>query len=125
MTTSIDSIRGGVASSGPRGVSSAPFTPKDREQNSAVRPLRIMHVFNRLDVGGTEKAVMKLVRGLEPGLFEHYICTMRGEGSATCEWEAGVPVLHAGREEAAFQFNFFRLGRVMREVHHVIVHSRN
>ena len=125
MTTSIDSIRAGVGSAGAGGVSSAPFTPNDREQNSAVRPLRIMHVFDRLDLGGTEKAVMKLVRGLEPGLFEHYICTMRGAGSATGEWASGVTVLHAGREGAAFQFNVFRLARVMREVRPAIVHSRN
>src|SRR5271157_256160 len=125
MTRSIDSIQRGVDSALSKCVSSAPLTLGDREQNSAMRPLRIMHVFDRLDLGGTEKAVMKLIRGLEPGLFEHYICTMRGAGSATGEWASGVTVLHAGREGAAFQFNVFRLVRVMREVRPAIVHSRN
>ncbi len=90
-----------------------------------VRPLRIMHVFDRLDVGGTEKAVMKLVRGLEPGLFEHYICTLRGASAAADEWAAGVPVLHAGQEGEEFQFNVPRLVRVMKTVRPAIVHSRN
>jgi len=84
-----------------------------------------MHVVDRLDLGGTEKVVMKLVRGLEPGLFEHYICTLRGAAAATGEWASGVTVLHAGREGAAFQFNVLRLVRVMRAVRPAIVHSRN
>ena len=84
-----------------------------------------MHVFDRLDVGGTEKAVMKLVRGLEPELFEHYICTLRGAVAATHEWATGVTVLHAGREGAVFQFNVPRLVKVMRTVRPAIVHSRN
>ena len=93
--------------------------------DSLLGPLRIMHVFDRLDVGGTEKAVMKLVRGLEPGLFEHSICTMRGAATASAPWASGVPVLNAGREGAAFQFNVLRLVKVMRTVRPVIVHSRN
>jgi len=103
----------------------APLTPGDRGQDSAMRPLRVMHVVDRLDLGGTEKVVMKLVRGLEPGLFEHYICTLRGAAATTGEWASGVTVLHAGREGAAFQFNVPRLVRVMRAVRPAIVHSRN
>ncbi len=89
------------------------------------RPLRLMHVLDRLDLGGTEKAVMKLVRGLEPELFEHYICALRGAAAAQDEWASGVTVVHAGREGAAFQFNVFRLARIMRKLRPAIVHSRN
>jgi sugar transferase (PEP-CTERM/EpsH1 system associated) len=88
-------------------------------------PLRIMHVVDRLDLGGTEKAVMKLVRGLEPGLFEHYICALRGTGAPDCEWASGVTVLHPGRDSVAFQFNVPRLVRIMKEVRPAVVHSRN
>lgn len=90
-----------------------------------MRPLRIMHVVDRLDLGGTEKVVMKLVRGFEPGLFEQYICTLRRAAAPPGEWASGVSVLHAGREEAAFQFNVPRLVRVMRAVRPAIVHSRS
>src|SRR5271165_2501653 len=124
MTRSIDSIREGVDSAAPTCVPLAPLTPGDRGQDSAMRPLRVMHVVDRLDLGGTEKVVMKLVRGLEPGLFEHYICTLRG-AAATGEWASGVTVLHAGRAGATFQFNVPRLVRVMRAVRPAIVHSRN
>jgi len=94
------------------------------EPEGLVRPLRILHVLDRLDLGGTEKAVMKLVRGLEPGLFEHYICVLRG-AAAHGEWASGVTVVHAGGESKALQFNVPRLVRVMKEVRPTIVHSRN
>jgi len=103
----------------------APASSEVRSEADALaRPLRIMHVFDRLDVGGTEKAVMKLVRGLEPGLFEHFICTLRGSATAA-EWTSGVTVLQAGRDGAGFQFNVPRLVRIMRSVRPLIVHSRN
>lgn len=90
-----------------------------------LRPLRVMHVLDRLDVGGTEKAMMKMIGGLEPDLFEHYICTLRGTTSAAKQWASGVTLLNAGREGAAFQFNVPRLVRVMKTVRPTIVHSRN
>lgn len=95
------------------------------EPDGPPRRLRIMHVLDRLDLGGTEKAVMKLVRGLEPELFEHYICVLRGAAAANGKWASGVTVVHAGREGTTFQFNVLRLARVMREIHPAIVHSRN
>ncbi|MGC2110618.1 MAG: glycosyltransferase [Candidatus Korobacteraceae bacterium] len=84
-----------------------------------------MHVLDRLDVGGTEKAMMKMIGGLEPDLFEHYICTLRGTTNAAKQWTSGVTLLNAGREGAAFQFNVPRLVRVMKAVRPMIVHSRN
>ena len=90
-----------------------------------LRPLRVMHVLDRLDVGGTEKAVMKLIRGLEPGLFEHCICTLRGVSPEANEWLSGVTLLDAGRTTAGFQFNVPRLARLMKSVRPMIVHSRN
>jgi sugar transferase (PEP-CTERM/EpsH1 system associated) len=107
------------------GVSSATLSAAGGELEALTRPLRILHVLDRLDLGGTEKAIIKLVRGLEPGLFEHYICALRGTGAADCEWASGVTVLHPGRDNAAFQFNVPRLMRVMKEVRPAVVHSRN
>jgi len=89
-------------------------------------PLRIMHVLDRLDIGGTEKAVMKVVRGLGPETFEHYICVLRGAAAASGEWASGVTVLQAGQEGgSAFQFNVPRLVRMIKKIRPVIVHSRN
>lgn len=95
------------------------------EPHGLPRPLRIMHVLDRLDLGGTEKAVMKLVRGLEPETFEHYICALRGATATPGEWASGVTVLSPGQKGTAFQFNVPRLVRLMRTIRPVIVHSRN
>ena len=124
MTRSSTSIRAGDLTH-PMCVSSSALSEGDSHSDGIVRPLRIMHVLDRLDLGGTEKAVMKLVRGLEPGSFEHYICPLRGAVTTPGEWASGVTVLHAGREGAVFQFNVPRLVRVMRTVRPTIVHSRN
>jgi sugar transferase (PEP-CTERM/EpsH1 system associated) len=94
------------------------------EPGGRPQPLRIMHVLDRLDMGGAEKAVMKLARSLEPGLFEHYVCALRGTAT-TGEWTSGVTVLHARRAGEGLQFNVPCLVRVMRTVRPVIVHSRN
>ncbi len=88
-------------------------------------PLRIMHVFDRLELGGTEKAVMKLIRGLDSGLFEHYICTLRGAKAQGEAWTAGVTLLDAGGGGEGFQFNVPRLVKVMKAIRPAIVHSRN
>ena len=122
MTMSSISIPGG-SSRHAECVSTALAT-RGGEPDGLAWPLRIMHVLDRLNLGGTEKGVMKLVRGLEPELFDHYICTLRGTANLT-EWTSGVAVLHAGGKGAAFQFNVARLVRVMRAVRPVIVHSRN
>ncbi len=43
------------------------------------RPLRIMHVVDRLDLGGTKKVVMKLIRG----------CTLPGAATAAGQTRVG------------------------------------
>ena len=86
MTRSSIAIRAGKDSPGPTCVSSPASSQSGGEPNGLVQPLRIMHVFDRLHIGGTEKAVMKVVKGLDPGLFEHCICALRGADAATDEW---------------------------------------
>lgn len=71
-----------------------------------------MHVLDRLDVGGTEKVVLKLARGLEPDLFEHYICALRGTAGTLGEWTAGTCVLDAGVRGDTFQLIVPRLMHV-------------
>jgi sugar transferase (PEP-CTERM/EpsH1 system associated) len=88
-------------------------------------PVRILHVFDRLDLGGTEKVVMKLSSGLDPGLFQHSICTLRGAAPAAKSWASGVEIFDAGRPGASFQFNVLRLAKIMKQVQPTIVHSRN
>ena len=89
-------------------------------------PLRVLHVFNRLDLGGTEKVVMKLVSGLDPAcLFQHSICTLRGTAPEAKSWASGAEIIDSGRAGANFQFNVLRLAKIMKLVRPTIVHSRN
>ena len=98
----------------------------DAAQMPSVNRLRIMHVFDRLHLGGTEKIIMKLVNGLSADGWEHLICTTRGVGSSATAWAAGINVLHAGGPATSqFRFNVLRLAKVMRDVRPAIVHSRN
>jgi sugar transferase (PEP-CTERM/EpsH1 system associated) len=66
-----------------------------------------------------------VIAGLEPGLFEHYICTMRGANLKDQHLMQEVTFLNAGGDGAAFQFNVPRLVRLMKQVRPAIVHSRN
>jgi sugar transferase (PEP-CTERM/EpsH1 system associated) len=84
-----------------------------------------MHVLDRLDLGGTEKALVKLIRASDPALFEHCICTLRGTAETAGEWSAGVKVVNAGREGTALQFNVPGLVKLMKAMRPAVVHSRN
>lgn len=99
-----------------------------RENSTVQQPvkrIRIMHVLDRLDVGGTERALAKLISGLDPASFEHYICALRGVSPAASSWAQSVTVLGGQSGRASFQFNVPRLFRRMREIRPDIVHSRN
>lgn len=87
--------------------------------------IRILHVLDRLDVGGTEKVVAKLIRGLDCDLFQHSICTLRGTAPVARSWIPGIDVRDAGCEAPGFQFNVLRLARIMKAISPTIVHTRN
>jgi len=90
------------------------------------RPLRVLHVINRFDVGGMELVLSKLMRGLEPEGFLQRICTMHGfdpDLKARLQIEGKIDVV--GGTEDKLQFAVSRLARIMREFRPDIVHSRN
>ncbi len=88
--------------------------------------LRVLHVVPRLGLGGTEKGVLKVIRGLGEDGFEHQICAVRGMDAEFAKREGieskacSVDSLKKG-----FQFPLFRLKRIMKEFRPHIVHSRN
>lgn len=89
-------------------------------------PLRILHVVNRLDKGGTELVVLKLIRGLGDGRFEHRLASLRGIDPRL----EGVPLpggklLSVGKIRTGLQFPLFDLVNLMRTYQPHIVHSRN
>lgn len=107
-------------------LSGSPSVISDRGlAGTIVFPIRILHVLDRLDIGGTEKVVSRLIKGLEPELFEHSICTLRGAAPAAKSWMSDVNISDAGCDAAGFQFNVLRLAETMRSLRPTIVHSRN
>jgi sugar transferase (PEP-CTERM/EpsH1 system associated) len=101
-----------------------PSTPAGRQ--SGEPRLRVLHVIDRMEVGGTEVGILKVIRGLGQECFEHRICTIRGydENFARSEGFEGQLYV-AGRLNSGFQFLFGRLVRIMRDFRPEIVHSRN
>jgi sugar transferase (PEP-CTERM/EpsH1 system associated) len=87
--------------------------------------MRVLHVIDRLHLGGTEKVLAKLIKGLDPDLFQHSICTLRGTDPAALSWLSDIDIIDAGCDAAGFQFSVQRLARVMRAIRPTIVHSRN
>jgi sugar transferase (PEP-CTERM/EpsH1 system associated) len=101
-----------------------PSTPTSRQ--SARRRLSVLHVIDRMGVGGTEVGILKVIQGLGSERFDHRICTIRGcdeNFSRSQGFEGQVYV--AGRVNSGFQFLLGRLARIMREFRPDIVHSRN
>jgi sugar transferase (PEP-CTERM/EpsH1 system associated) len=89
-------------------------------------PVRVLHVVDRLGVGGTEVGILKVIQGLSGYGFEHRICTIRGfdETFARSRGFAGQCYV-AGSSKKGFQFLLPRLAKVMRDFRPHIVHSRN
>ena len=104
--------------------------PLSAEAASAPREeaarLKVLHVINRLDTGGTEYGVLKLMEGLDRDLFEHRVCTLRGfDPQVARRRNLEDKVFVAGRSDSRLQFPVFRLARIMRAYRPHIVHSRN
>jgi sugar transferase (PEP-CTERM/EpsH1 system associated) len=88
--------------------------------------LRILHVINRLDMGGAEFGIVKVIAGLGNQNFEHQVCAIRGFQSGLANLpELRGNVVTAGSREKGFEFLLFRLARIMRAFKPHIVHSRN
>jgi len=89
-------------------------------------PLRVLHVINRLDMGGTEYGILKVIHGLGEDLFDHRICATRGFDPVLARRQhLEGKVFVAGRQDQRFQFPLFRLARIMKAYSPHIVHSRN
>lgn len=94
--------------------------------SSAGRPLRVLHILNRLDRGGTELVVLKVMDGLSKVVFEHRLASLRGSDPELQNVPLpGGKLLNAGDVGSGFQFPLFRLARMMRAYRPHIVHSRN
>ena len=86
--------------------------------------IRVLHVLQTIGIGGTEKRVLRLRRGLDASLYDVRAVSLRPTLGATTDWlEEGhtfypiAPGLHLGR--------LCGLARLMREQRFDIVHTHN
>jgi sugar transferase (PEP-CTERM/EpsH1 system associated) len=89
-------------------------------------PLRVLHVLDHLDTGGTEYGVLKIMNGLSQTQFDSRICVMRGSNTElvnSCALHGRV--FHAGGAATGSQLGIFRLRRIFQVWRPHIVHSRN
>jgi sugar transferase (PEP-CTERM/EpsH1 system associated) len=88
--------------------------------------LRVLHVIPQLGLGGTEKGVLKVIRGLGEDGFTHQICAVRGVDTEFAKREGiASKAYSADSLRDGFQFPLFRLKKIMEEFRPHIVHSRN
>lgn len=88
--------------------------------------VRVLHVLNQLAPGGTEHALLRLIRQFGAGDFEHRICALRFVDAAfAAQYGMQTQVEVAGGNQAGFQFPLLRLMRMMRRFRPHIVHTRN
>jgi sugar transferase (PEP-CTERM/EpsH1 system associated) len=107
---------------------SAAISPAARETRTSAgaAPLRVLHVIDRLDMGGTEYVILKVMAGLGGGEFEHRVCAARGYNESLPHLQKMQDqIVVAGRNESKFQLLLFHLAGIMREFRPHIVHSRN
>lgn len=107
---------------------SAALSPVAREARTSAgpAPLRVLHVIDRLDMGGTEYVILKVMAGLGAAEFEHRVCAARGYNEALPHLQKmRDQIVVAGRNESKFQLLLFSLARIMREFRPHVVHSRN
>src|ERR1700730_16171573 len=92
---------------------SAMHTPSAKKVDGS--RLRILHVLDRLAMGGTELVVLKLVNGLNKQTCEHRLVALRGTDPAFKGMEIpGGTLLIDGKQEDGFNFFVLRLARIMR-----------
>jgi sugar transferase (PEP-CTERM/EpsH1 system associated) len=94
--------------------------------HSGLTCLRLLHVVDRIGVGGTELNVLKLLRGLSFRVFDQRLCSIRRcSDPASPEFRAGFELISAGAREDGLQFVVPKIVGVIRAYRPQIVHSRN
>jgi sugar transferase (PEP-CTERM/EpsH1 system associated) len=88
--------------------------------------LRVLHVVNRLDLGGTETGILKVIAGLGAREFTHGVCTAKGHSPEFAQQHAlDGRLFDAAGPGSKFQFLVYRFAKIMKIYRPHIVHSRN
>ena len=88
-------------------------------------PRLLCHVIHRLDHGGLEHGLVKLVNALPAEDFRHVIVTLAGAGALRDQLHPGVRVIDCPKRPGQDPGLQWRLWRVLRGLRPDIVHTRN
>jgi sugar transferase (PEP-CTERM/EpsH1 system associated) len=89
-----------------------------------VPPIRILHVVDSLGRGGLENGLVNLIRGLDPGRFEHVVCAVKQLGDNAERLPADrVQIICLGQTQSGSRLT--RLISTIAKYQPDIVHSRN
>ena len=87
--------------------------------------IRVLYVLPSLGVGGAERSLLALLRGIDRTRFEPHLCSLGSGGALRPEFEAlGVPVHELGVAGGLGEFNGARLIALAVRLRPQIVHSR-
>jgi sugar transferase (PEP-CTERM/EpsH1 system associated) len=86
-------------------------------------PVRVMHVVSRLQTGGMELGVVKLVNGLDPDRVQSAICSTRPADSVKHSVLPRVPVFELNRRDGNDPRLVWQLYRLFRRERPHIVHT--
>jgi glycosyltransferase involved in cell wall biosynthesis len=98
---------------GMAGVAQSQPVPAEEEAHVCARPLQVLFVLNNLDIGGSERKVLRLVRRLhEKGVAVGMAC-LNGPHTLRGEVPAGVPLWQLGRRGRFSIVATWRLRRIV------------
>lgn len=84
----------------------------------------VIHVVNKLEGGGTERTLVRLLRAFDPTAMRHVVVTLREAGALTATLPDHVicrPLGASGRD----RFAAWRLAKILYEERAMLVHARN
>lgn len=93
--------------------------------SAPVSTLRILHVVPHLGMGGTELALLNVVRSLSDASFRHSVCAVRSCDSNIASLAVVDQVFDASNGRKGLELSLPRLMAVMKEYRPHVVHSRN
>jgi sugar transferase (PEP-CTERM/EpsH1 system associated) len=96
-----------------------------RPAEDACAPL-IVHLIHQLDVGGLENGLVNLINNLPPDRYRHAIVCMKDHSDfARRIRRPGVEIISLNKRDGKDWAHYFRLFRTLRQLHPLLIHTRN
>ena len=88
-------------------------------------PPLVMHVINRLDVGGLENGLVNLINRMEPTRYRHAVVCLTTYSEFAKRIQRPVPLIALNKQPGKDPGCYWRLARTIRSLRPDVVHTRN